>query len=197
MDIGLLEYCKIGFEYCWRGLFYFRIGLAYCRMGSEYSRIELEYCIIDYCRTVRILQNRFGILQHRVRLLQSRGILQNRERKVGGTSKQSIHSVPFNFATRGNLWPKQNHWIVLSKTCSYNSFSNKQKWNNICYSFESLLGECLGWKMLAGGRNVQVGERESFLEFQIFRQGDAGRVCKTNIYVLPLKKLNHILTIYI
>ena len=79
-------------------------------MGSEYSRIELEYCIIDYCRTVRILQNRFGILHNSVGILQnSKGILQNRERKVGGTSKQSIHSVPFNFATRGNLWPKQNH----------------------------------------------------------------------------------------
>ena len=35
-----------------------------------------------------------------------------------------------------------------------------------------MLGEYLGFKMLAGGRNVQVGERETFQEFQIFRQGD-------------------------
>ena len=50
--------------------------------------------------------------------------------------------------------------------------------------------------MLAGGRNVQVGERETFQEFQIFRQGDAGRACLTNIhYILPLKKLNQILTV--
>ena len=60
MAIGLLEYCKIGFEYCWRGLFYFRIGLEYCRMGSEYSRIELEYCIIDYYR-VQLEYCRIGL----------------------------------------------------------------------------------------------------------------------------------------
>ena len=43
---------------------------------------------------------------------------------------------------------------------------------------------------------MQVGERETFQEFQIFRQGDAGRACLTNIhYILPLKKSNQILTV--
>ena len=88
------------------------LGHAGYRMQTKLDAEELDASKLHkrlLQSTVRILQNRFGILQHRVRLLQSRGILQNRERKVGGTSKQSIHSVPFNFATRGNLWPKQNH----------------------------------------------------------------------------------------